>query len=192
MTSRRDAGVPFGPSASSLCRHMSDINDLTTWNVLVGRVAGHWNRADIRVQPFSTTKGRFEKGAKLCAVVEGKRHLLTVRESQLKANHWVMDVGFTQTPQAEAFKGAELYIHASMRPQLPEDEFYIDELLGLRVVTEEGEDWGEIEEILETPAHDVYVTAVAMIPGVSEFVVKTDFENKVLTVRNVPGLRTDE
>src|SRR3712207_760459 len=108
--------------------------DLTTWNVLVGRVAGHWNRADLRVQPFSTTKGRFDKGAKLCAIVEGKRHLLTVRESKLRAKRGVMDVGCTQTSQAEARKGAELYIHPAMRPPLPEGEFYIDERLGLRVV----------------------------------------------------------
>jgi len=167
-------------------------DDLSTWTVLVGRVAGHWDRASLKVQPFSTTPGRFAAGAKLCAVKEGKRQLLAVQDSRFKAKHWILEVGFTQTPQAEALKGAELYIHPTMRPTLPPDEFYIDELLGLRVVTESGEDLGEIEEILETPAHDVYVTPHAMIPGVGEFIVKTDFENKVLMVRDVPGLKTEE
>ena len=57
--------------------------------------------------------------------------------------------------------------------------------------TEAGKDLGEIEEILETPAHDVYVTPHAMIPGHAEFIVKTDFENKVLVVRDVPGLKIE-
>lgn len=171
---------------------MTDLTDLTTWNVLVGRVRSHWDRADLKVQPFSTTPGRFEVGAKLCVVAaDGKRQLLTVRTASFRAHNWFLDVGLTQTAQAEALKGAELFVHQSMRPDLPEGEFYIDELLGLRVVSESGEELGEIEEILETPSNDVYVTPVAMIPGVPEFIMKTDFENKVLTVRDVPGLRTD-
>ena len=167
-------------------------DDLTTWNVSVGRISGSWDRANLKVQPFSTTPGRFEAGARLCAVKDGKRHLLTVKTAQFKAHHWILDVGFTQPPEVEALKGAELFIHASMRPPLPEGEFYIDELLGLRVVTESGEELGEIEEILETPAHDVYVTPLAMIPGVAEFIVKTDFVEKVLVVRDVPGLKTED
>ncbi|MDQ3812579.1 MAG: hypothetical protein M3347_01355, partial [Armatimonadota bacterium] len=59
----------------------------------------------------------------------------------------------------------------------------------LRVRTESGEDLGEIEEILEGPAHDVYATAHAMIPGHADFIVSTDFENKLLIVRDVPGLK---
>ena len=78
-----------------------------------------------------------------------------------------------------------------MRAALPPGEFYTDELLGLRVVTEAGEDLGVIEEILDAKAHDVYVTSQAMIPGVDEFVVKRDFENGIVTVRDIPGIRTD-
>ena len=167
-------------------------DDLTTWNVIVGRITGHWDRANLKVQPFSTTPGRFDAGALLCAVKDDKRRLLTVKSSQYKANHWIIDAGLTQTPDAESLKGAELFIHSSMRPPLPEGEFYLDELIGLRVVTESGEELGEIEEILETPSNDIYVTPLAMIPGVAEFIVKTDFENKLLVVRDVPGLKNEE
>lgn len=171
----------------------TDIQDLTTWDVLVGRVRGHWNRAELKVQPFSTAPGRFEKDAQLCAVTEdGKRHLLKAHAAKAQGNHWILNVGFTQTPQAEALKGAELFIHPSMRVKLPEGEYYPDELMGWRVVTEEGADWGELEEVIETPAHDVYVTPVAMIPAVSDFIVKMDGEKQTIVVRDVPGLKTEE
>ena len=168
---------------------MSD-DDLSSWNVLVGRVRGHWDKASLKVQPFSTTPGRFDAGAQLCAVNGDQRQLLKVRTARRSGHAWILDCGLSTQAAAEALKGAQLFIHPSMRPPLPPDEFYLDELLGLRVRTEAGEDLGEIEEVLETPAHDIYVTNVAMIPGLAEFVVETDFENKVLTVRDIPGLKT--
>lgn len=168
------------------------LQDLETWTVLVGRVSGHWDKANLKVKPFSTTPGRFAAGARLCAVIEGKRQLLEVRTSRPSGHAWILDCGFQTTAQAAALHGAELYIHPSMRPALPEGEFYIDDLMGMRVQTEDGEDLGEIEEILETPAHDVYVTPQAMIPGHAEFVVRTDWENRILVVRDVPGLRIKE
>lgn len=167
------------------------VDDLAEWNVLVGRVSERWDRAALKVKPFSNAPGRFDAGARLCAVTPGGRCLLTVRESRRSGHSWILDCGLAGTAAAEVLRGAELFIHPSMRPPLPPDEFYLDQLLGLRVRTEAGEDLGEIEEVLETPAHNVYVTSFAMIPGVPEFIVQTDFDNNLLVVRDVPGLRTD-
>ena len=158
----------------------------------MGRVRGHWNKADVKIQPFSTASGRFDAGAKLCVEVGGKRQLLTITSSKASGNHWICDVGFTQTPQAEALKGAQLFIHPTMREVLPEGEFYPDELLGWRVVTESGEELGELEGVLETPAHDVFETNLAMIPDVPDFIVKKDAEAKTITVRDMPGLKFED
>jgi 16S rRNA processing protein RimM len=168
---------------------MSD--DLTTWNVVVGRVSGRWDKASLKVQPFSETPGRFAAGARLCAVSGNQRQLLNVKSARQSGHSWILDCGLSTQAAAEALHGAQLFIHPSMRPALPPGEFYLDELLGLRVRTEAGEDLGEIEEVLETPAHDIYVTPLAMIPGHADFVVETDFENKVLVVRDIPGLKTN-
>lgn len=171
----------------------SDLSkDLTTWDVLVGRVRGHWNKADLKIQPFSTAPGRFDVGKQLCVVVENRRQLLTIKSSKFSGNHWICDVGFMQTVQAEALKGAELFIHSTMRVPLPEGEFYPDELLGWRVVTENGEELGEIEEVLETPAHDVFETPLAMIPDVPDFIIEKNADQKLIRVRDVPGLKFEE
>ncbi len=162
------------------------------WNVLVGRVRGHWNKSDLKIQPFSQAEGRFSAGARLLAVSGGQKRLLEVRKTQKIAHHWICDCGLASTAEALALTAAELFVHPSMRPALPEGEFYLDELLGFEIVTENGENWGEIEEVLEGPAHNVYVTACAMIPGHPDFIVASDWEKKILTVRDVPGLKTDK
>ncbi len=169
-----------------------EIDDLTTWDVLVGRISGTWDRANLKVQPFSQSPERFKQGARFCIEVDGKRHLLEVISSRASGHSFILDCGLKTSEEARDLRGAQLFIHPSMRPALPEGQFYVDELLGLRVETEDGQSWGEIEEVLETPAHDVYVTPQAMIPSHEEFIVRRDFANGVVVVRDVPGLRDAE
>jgi len=154
---------------------------LETWDVLVGRVTGHWDRASLRIIPYSDAPGRFAAGAVLCAAKDGQRHLLKVLLSRRQGKHMVLDCGLSNE-KAVALKGAELFVHVSMRPPLREGEFYADQILGMKVQTESGRELGKVEEILETPAHDIYCTPQVMIPAVPEYVVKRDFENKVIIV----------
>ena len=49
----------------------------------------------------------------------------------------------------------------------------------------------EIEEVIETPNHDVYVTGKAMIPAHPDFIVSRDIPQKMIVVRDVPGLLND-
>lgn len=165
------------------------IGDLTTWNILVGKVIGRWDRAALKISPYSPNPDRFAPQSTLCVEHKGNRRLLTIQAAKKTGRAIIIECDLATTEEAESLIGADLWVHPSMRPPLPPDEFYLDELLGLRVQTENGEDLGEIEEVLETPAHNVYVTANAMIPGVPEFVVSTDWTNRVLVVRDVPGLK---
>lgn len=169
---------------------------LEEWDVMVGRVTGHWDKAMLKAKSFSPDATRFRDGVYFCATTTDEsgselRRLLTVRAARFSGNQWILECGLKSTAEAESLCGAGLFIHPSMRPDLEEGQFYVDEMLGFRIETESGEDFGEIEEILETAAHDVYVTSCAMVPAHPDFLVKTDHEARVITVRDLPGLRTD-
>jgi 16S rRNA processing protein RimM len=170
-------------------------NNLSEWTVLVGRVSGRWSHSDLKIQPFSPVEGRFAQGQQVAidwkgANGVGGKRLLTILKSYPKGHAVIADCGLS-TDEVEAVQGAQLWIHPSMRPTPPEGEFYYDQLIGLRVRSESGRDLGEIEDVLESKAHMIYVTPRAMIPGVEEIVVSIDFEAKLVTVRDMPGL-TDE
>ena len=165
--------------------------DINNWDVLVGRVKGRWDHARLRIAPFSEVEGRFGAGAELCVAPQsGARRLLKVREAEWKNGAWICDCDLLTSEEAEALKGADVFVDSSMRPELPPGEFYVDQLLGMRVQTEDGEDWGEIEEILESAAHPTLVTARAMIPDVPEWVIGIDGEARIVTVKGDPGLLT--
>ena len=74
---------------------------------------------------------------------------------------------------------------------LPAGRFFLADILGARVVTESGEEIGELADIIETPTQNVYVVRGAqehLIPAVPEFILNTDAENGVVTVRLIEGM----
>lgn len=76
-----------------------------------------------------------------------------------KANTQVI-IGFEGFPNCEdaaRLRNQPVYVKASELPKLPEGEFYHHELIGLNVVTEDGQVLGRLFEILETGANEVYV-----------------------------------
>lgn len=77
---------------------------------------------------------------------------------------------------------------------LPEGQYFISDLLGLSVLTEDGTCIGKIKDVLNLPANDVYVvsgTKEYMIPVVREFVLNVDLEEKRVTVKLIPGMETE-
>ena len=69
------------------------------------------------------------------------------------------------------------------------EAYYI--LEGAATVTEDGESVGTLEDILETPASQIYVVkgeTEHLIPAVDEFIVRVDAENAVVTVRLIEGM----
>lgn len=163
--------------------------DITNWTVRIGRVKGRWDKTLLRVQTFTENRSHFAVGKQLVAVKEGCRELLTVGSSRSKDGGVILDCGLQNPEAADAWVGAELAIHPSMRPELPVGQYYMDQLLGFKVVTQTGEDLGEVEQILETPANLVFETPLAMVPDHPDFVVEIQAEERTITVRDVDGLR---
>ena len=75
--------------------------------------------------------------------------------------------------------------------KLPKGSFFLGDLIGASVVTETGEALGKLTDVLEMPAHNVYVVTgerEILIPAVPEFVLKTDVSAGVVTVRLIEGM----
>ena len=90
---------------------------------------------------------------------------------------------------AEEMYGCTLMVPEASLPKLPEGEYYVDELLGLSVVTDTDRELGELVEVLHTPANDVYVTSSGtMIPAVAAFIKSIDLGERRILVADVPGL----
>jgi 16S rRNA processing protein RimM len=155
----------------------------------VGRVSrAHGVRGEVSVQSLTEVQDRFAVGSVLR--LEDGRHL-TVQASRphrhrlLVRFHEVAD-----RTAAEALRGQVLLVEARATPQIDEeDRFWIHEVIGLDVATEEGRPLGKVVEVRANPANDLWVTETgAVIPAVREIVVEVDLEAGRVVIRPVPGL----
>lgn len=93
-------------------------------------------------------------------------------------------------------RNQELFVRADDRPDLPDGEYYLHQLIGLQAVTEDGQILGPISEWIETGANGVFVIkpengGEILIPDIDEVVVGIDLENRQITIRLIDGLLPD-
>jgi len=102
--------------------------------------------------------------------------------------------GIDNMDQAENLRGGQIIVSDSEALPLEEDEYYIRDLYGMNVSTDTGEHLGEIEDVLRTGAHDVYVVRPVegkdiLIPAVKQYILSIDVPKREIVVHLVEGLR---
>ncbi len=75
--------------------------------------------------------------------------------------------------------------------KLPRGAYFLQDIIGAKVVEADGTEVGILQDILETPASNVYVVkgeTEHLIPAVDEFILSVDAENAVVTVKLIEGM----
>jgi len=102
--------------------------------------------------------------------------------------------GINDRNAAEALKGQSLYVLESELPKLPEDTYYIRDLIGSKVINEEdGSEIGTISDVIQNSAQDVYEINLASgkkgyVPAVGTFVKDVNIEEKIVKIHVIEGL----
>lgn len=104
--------------------------------------------------------------------------------------------GFDSIELAEPLVGSKVKIPESALPELDDDEYYWEDLSGMRVIDRHYGDLGCLVRMFTTAAHDTYVVEGAygevLIPAVKEFVVAIDLEQRVIEVDLPAGLVSEQ
>lgn len=186
---RMSSGVsrrPEGPSAAFLGDE---------W-VVVGVVRGpHGIRGEVKVAP---TADRLERLGELTRVTLALRNgkqvetrVQAYRPYEGKGVGLMIFEGYADRTAAETLRGARLLVPSSESPPLPEGEYYEWQLIGLQVITTDGRGLGVVEEILQTGANDVYVTAQCLVPATADVIKCIDLEAGKIIVEPMAGLLND-
>ena len=154
----------------------------------------HGIKGEVKVFPTTDDVNRFKK-LKEVQLDTGKEKILLHPESVKFFKQFVIlkFKEFNSINDVEAYKGKSLYVDREHAVRLRKDEYFIADLIGLSVVTEEGDAFGLMKDVMQTGANDVYVVEhtngeEVLLPAIKECVKEIDIENGKITVHIMDGL----
>lgn len=160
----------------------------------VGVIANtHGIRGEVKVFPTTDDPKRYE-WLKEVLLDTGKEMLpLEVSKVRYFKNLVIVKFkGIDNINDIEIYKGKDLFVTRENAVPLEEDEYYIADIIGAIVYTEDGKEFGILKEVLETGANLVYVVEhegkEVLIPAIPDCVKDINVEEKKVVVHILPGL----
>ena len=151
-------------------------------------------RGEVKVYHYSDYKERFEELEEILVERKGKYTAYEIENVRYQKNTAILKLkGVDDRNAAEALKESDIYITEDDLRELPEDTFYVKDLIGCRVINEEnGVEIGVIKDVLQNSAQDIYQIELkngkeALIPVVGEFVREVSIKEKYVKIHLIPG-----
>ncbi len=154
---------------------------------------GH--RGEVRVFPLTDFPERFDHMDEVLIYKNGERKTYHIEKTRRHKGFIILK--FREVPDMNAalsLKGALLQVTSEQLVSLPEDTYYIFEIIDLDVYTAGGEWLGKVTDVLTTGANDVYVVQEGdkrplLIPALKSVIRNIDLGQKRMVVDLPPGLR---
>lgn len=154
----------------------------------------HGVHGEVKVYPTTDDIKRFDYLKE--AVIDTGKEYIDVNVTSVKYFKNMVILKFEQfnnMDQVIPYKGMDLLVTRENAIPLEEGEHFIVDLVGCKVVTDDGEDFGELVDVLQTGANGVYVVKMndgkeVLLPVIDECVLEKDVENKVIKVHIMKGL----
>ena len=153
----------------------------------------HGIRGEVKVFPTTDDPARFKKLKKVL-LDTGKEQLELELQSVKFFKQFVIAKfkGIDNINDIEMYKGKSLFVPREDAVELKEDEYYIGDLIGMEVFTEEGR-FGVLKDVMETGANEVYVIdsdehGEVLIPAIRQCILDVDIEGKRMKIRLMEGL----
>ena len=160
----------------------------------IGKIVNtHGLRGEVKVVPWTNTPDVFEDIEYV--YVKGKEEKkFEISNIKYQKNNIIVKLkGLDDITDAERLKNAVLTTDREQLPELSEGEYYIEDLIGCEIFSEEGKSYGRLDDVINTGSKEIYVVKRQgmkdlLIPVIDEVVLNIDIEAKKIIVRLMEGL----
>lgn len=148
----------------------------------------------VKVVPFTDDITRFDNLKKVYIKTKSAKKEYEIEEVKYHKNMVLIKLKGIENPEEAAnLKNAYLLIDRKDAVPLPKNSYYIVDLLGLEVYSDENVLLGILDDIYNTGSNDIYVVKdkngkQILLPAISEVIKNIDIENKKITVHLLNGL----
>ncbi len=154
----------------------------------------HGVHGEVKVFPTTDDVNRFKKCKQL--ILDAGRERINLEVAGVKFFKQFVILKFKDYDTIESierYKGKDLYVTRENAVKLKKDEYFIADLIDMRVVNEEDQELGTLVDVIETGANDVYVVKddsgrELLIPAIKECILSVDPGAGIMKVHLLPGL----
>lgn len=154
----------------------------------------HGVRGEVKVFPTTDDVNRFKQLKEVILDTGKEQKTLEIEQVKFFKNMVILKFkGYDNINDIELYKGKDLLVTRDNAISLEPNENFIVDLIGLSVVTDGGESFGTLTDVLVTGANDVYVVETpegreVLFPAIPSCVLDVDLEKAVVTVHILDGL----
>ena len=156
----------------------------------VGKIVNTFGiKGEVKVALYTENINNFKKGNKI--YVNNKE--MQVEHSRLQKNMLILKLkGVDNMTDAEDLRDSIITVERSKK-ELPAGTYYIADLIGMEVYSDDGNKLGIVEDIYNTGANDIYVVKndlgkQILLPGIKEVIKEVNLDTEKITVHLIPGL----
>ena len=155
----------------------------------------HGVRGEVKVFPTTDDPARFKKLKEVILDTGREQIPLEIAGVRFFKNLVILKFkGIDNINDVEKYRQKSLYVTRENAVSLNPGEYFIADLIGLAVHTDEGEELGVLKDVIKTGANDVYIIRQEsgeelLIPAIKDCVREVDIEGGVMSVHLLPGLR---
>ncbi len=154
----------------------------------------HGVRGEVKVYPTTDDPARFQQLKKVLLDTGKERISLEIDGVKFFKNLVILKFrGLDSIETVERYKGMDLYVSREDAVPLAENENFIADLIGMEVLTDEGNSLGVLSDVMETGANDVYVVRTPegkelLLPAIRDCILEVNVEEKRMLVHVLEGL----
>lgn len=164
-------------------------------NLEIGQIVNTFGiKGMVKVKPFTDDIRRFDELKTVYVEKNSKQTEYEIEEVKYHKDMVLIKFkGIDKVEQAEMLRNSYLTISRDSVEKLEEGRYYIVDLLGLEVYTDEQVLLGTLEDIFNTGSNDIYVVKdkqgkQILLPAIQDVIKQIDIENKKIIVHILPGL----
>lgn len=160
--------------------------------------ATHGIRGEVKVFPTTDDPKRFKRLKNVILESEREKLILEIEGVKFFKQFVILKFkGIDNINDVEKYRRAVLYVTRENAVRLRKDEYYIADLIDMKVENEDGSPLGVLKDVISTGANDVYDIEMTdgrqlLLPAIRECILEVDVENARMRVHILDGLLDDE
>lgn len=154
----------------------------------------HGVRGEVKVYPTTDDVKRFKKLKEVILDTGREQKLLEIETVKFFKQFVILKFkGIDSINDIEKYKGKSLLVDRAHAVKLKKDEYFIADMIGMRVITEDEKEFGILKDVIETGANDVYIIDTkehgeVLVPAIKQCILDVDIEHTTMRIHLLEGL----